>query len=532
VASKNDPSAISRRVTNLVMYGAKHPYGEFSTEETVKHITLQKCKDFYSSYFRPNIGYLAIIGDITSEQAHALTSKYLGPWQRGEVPTATLPTPAQLSKNVVYVVDRPSAVQSVITIGAPVQYPFNDSAYVKARLMNDILGGGSAARLFNNLRERHGYTYGAYSSLSPSKYIGSFSASASVRTAVTDSSITEFLSEMARIGTEAVADSELVLSRNGVSGNFINSLESPQTVANFAINTERYKLAPNYYTNYLKTVASVTAQDVLNQGARFVQPSGSYIVVVGNAQEVASKLGKFGKVFYVDEYGKPVDPNPLRTVPMGVTLPLVIENYLKAIGGKDNIAKLKDYTCTYAGELQGNPFTLDIYRKRPGKITSVASVGLNEIDRNAVNGKTSVRKGQMGVTTLTGKELDNSLARSVFFWEEDLAKAQITGQVLGVEKVNDKDAYKVEFKFASGDAWIEHFDAQTHLRVKKTDTRTTPNGVLTVATTFSDYVKISGTDVLIPSTILLPMGQISVNLKLKETKANTNIPDTVFEVVK
>jgi predicted Zn-dependent peptidase len=111
VASKNDPSAISRRVSNLVMYGAKHPYGEFSTEETVKHITLQKCKDFYSSYFRPNIGYLAIIGDITSEQAHALTSKYLGPWQRGEVPTATLPTPAQLSKNVVYVVDRPSAVQ-------------------------------------------------------------------------------------------------------------------------------------------------------------------------------------------------------------------------------------------------------------------------------------------------------------------------------------------------------------------------------------------------------------------------------------
>jgi hypothetical protein len=456
----------------------------------------------------------------------------LGGWKKATVPTTTFPALPVLAENVVYIVNRPSAVQTVLSIGGPVNYAFHDPAFVKARLMNDVLGGGSSARLFNNLRERHGYTYGAYSNLNANKYIGSFTAGASVRTAVTDSAVQEFISEMQRIGTEAVADSELTLSRNGVSGSFINSLESPQTVANFAINTVRYNLAPDYYKNYLKTVAAVSQQDILEQGKRFVNPKACYIVAVGNAQEISSKLGRYGEVKYVDEYGNPVDANPLRPVPAGVTAQIVVDQYLAAIGGKDAINKLRDYSTTYTGEVQGNPFTLDAYRKRPNKATTVASIGPNEIDRTATDGKISVRKGQGGVNELTGKELQNALTRGIFFWETNLVGANVTANLLGVEKVNNSDAYKIEFKYPSGDSWLEYYDATSHLRIRKIDTRTTPNGSTTLTTDFGDYTKITGTTLLIPGTVKLPIGPSTVNLTLKHSKANTKLDDSIFELKK
>lgn len=530
VASKTDPSAISRRVLNKLMYGAKHPYGEFQTEESVKRVTLDKCKEFYTNFYRPNIGYLAIVGDMTSADAHRLVGKFLGSWQKGEVPKATYPAPASLSENAVVVVDRPAAVQSVISIGAPADLKFNDPAAIKARLMNDVLGGGSSARLFNNLREKHGYTYGAYSQLSSNKLIGSFTAGASVRTAVTDSAVGQFLYEMRRIGTEAVADSEIVLSRNGVSGTFINSLESPQTVANFAINIVRYGLPQDYYQNYLKNVAAVSKQDIQQEGARFVKPNGSYLVVVGNAQEIASKLVAYGKVKYLDQYGNPAEPNQLKPAPAGLTGALLLDKYTTAIGGKAEIAKLKDFSLTYKGEVQEQPFTLDIYRKKPNMMLSVAAVGGNEIDRSATNGKVSARQGMQGKTVQEGKDLQNALTRANFFWEADAAKAGVTANVLGVEKVNNADAIKVEFKYPSGDVWTEYFDANTFLRIRKVETRQIPNGPIALSTDYSDYTKVAGTNVLVPGTVLQPVGPMTVTLKLQESKANTGLKDSIFEI--
>ncbi len=529
VAQKNDPSAISRKVSNKLMYGANHPYGESATEESVKRVTLDKCKAFYSTYFKPNVGYLAIVGDLTSANAHALVDKYFASWQRGEVPKATYPLPAPLSENLIAVVDRPAAVQSVIAIGQTANYTMNDPDMIKARLMNDVLGGGSSARLFNNLRERHGYTYGAYSQLTPNKVIGSFTAGASVRTAVTDSALAEFMYELKRIGTEAVADSEIVLTRNGVSGSFINSLESPQTVANFAINIARYNMPADFYQNYLKNVAATTKQDIQAMGTRFVKPY-SYVVVVGNAQEIADKLGKFGKVQYFDENGNSVQPNKLKPAPAGTTAITVLDKYLAAIGGKAEVAKLKDLATTYTGEIQGQPFTLDVYRKAPNKQTTVAMVGSMEINRSAINGKASKQKGQQGINNQEGKDLQNALARAVFFWEADPAKAQIAANLLGIEKVAGKDAYKVEFKYPSGDTWVEHFDAESGLRIRKTETRNSPQGPVALTTEYSDYKPVAGSKVLVPGSVLQPLGPMQLQLTLKEAKANGGIKDAVFEL--
>ena len=260
-SQKDDPDAIAETVKGVVDFGKNHPYGEPETEATVENITLKKCLDYYNTFFVPNISYLAVVGDINEQQAKDYVTRFFGGWQRKEVPKFSYNLPQPPAKNIVALVDRPNAVQSVINITYPVQLQPSDNEVIPASIMNTILGGGTF-RLFENLREKHSYTYGAYSGLTKDEYIGSFLAFANVRNEVTDSAITQILYEMKRIKNEAVPDSELQTIKNYITGNFAISLENPQTLASFAINIDKYKLPKNYYADYLKNVAKVTPAEV------------------------------------------------------------------------------------------------------------------------------------------------------------------------------------------------------------------------------------------------------------------------------
>jgi len=261
-SAKTEPEAIADRVGRVVMYGKNHPYGFSMSEESVKLITLEKCNAFYTQYIRPNKAYLAIVGDISLAEAKPLVEKYFAQWQQAQVPANMYPVPEAPATRVVNVVDRPVAVQSLVRVEYPVSLKVGDPDYIKARIANTILGGGTF-RLFNNLREEHGYTYGAYSQLSPDKYIGNFTATAEVRNSVTDSAITQILFEMERITKEKVQADELDLVKNYASGTFALSLENPQTIANFALNIERYGLPHDYYANYMKNIAAITQDDII-----------------------------------------------------------------------------------------------------------------------------------------------------------------------------------------------------------------------------------------------------------------------------
>ena len=194
--SKDNPNAISGRLSRAVLYGPKHPYGESQSEATINNITVDDVKKYYQTYFKPNIAYLASVGDMSKEEAEKVVNQYFGKWQKGEVPRFTYPMPERASKRAVALVDRSSSVQSVINLTQPVQMKIGDADYISSRVLNQILGGGSASRLFMNLREDKGYTYGAYSSIGADKLVASISASASVRTEVTDSAVYEFIYEI------------------------------------------------------------------------------------------------------------------------------------------------------------------------------------------------------------------------------------------------------------------------------------------------------------------------------------------------
>jgi len=355
IANENDADNMLSNVQGVVTFGKNHPYGEVTTLQTIQNVTLADCKQYYDTYFRPNVAYMAVVGDVTPEEAKKLVTKYFGGWEKADVPRTTYPNVTKPTQNTVDFVNRSGAVQSVIGITYPIDLQIGSADVIKAGAMNQILGGGSTGRLFQNLREKHGWTYGSYSSVSPDDIIGSVEIYAKCRNIVTDSSITEMLKEMNTIRNQAVDQATLDGVKNYMSGIFSLRLESPQTIAQYAINIDRYNMPKDYYKNYLKNVANVTIADVQAMAQKYIQPDKTHIVVVGNTSEV-DKLKQFstdGKINYYDAYGNSVEPAVEKVVD-GKKIGDVLNMYIQAQGGKEAIEGLKDLKVYANMKVRGN----------------------------------------------------------------------------------------------------------------------------------------------------------------------------------
>jgi predicted Zn-dependent peptidase len=525
-AEKNDPKAISQRVNSVLVYGNNHPYGLIASEESVKKITLEKCNEYYKTFFKPNIAYLAIVGDITLEQAKPLVEKYFSSWQRGEVPTANYTTPKAPAKTTVAMVDRPNSVQSTINITYPVILKPGSPDDIKVKLTNTILGGGTF-RLFSNLREKYGWTYGAYSSLQSDKLIGKFNASAEVRNPVTDSSFTEILAEMNRLRTEPVAEDELNMVRNYMMGNFGRSLENPSTVANFAINTARYNLPKDYYSTYLTTLAAITAADVQLTAQKYIRPDNAYLLVVGKAEELAPKLKKFaknGEVIYYDIEGKQYDPSKkLKPAPAGITADQIINNYITAIGGVKKLKKIKDATINAGATMQGMPISLDLYYKAPDKMLMQVGSGAMVFAKQVYNAGKGVSSSPMSGETkaIEGDELGGMKEAAMIFPEMYYTSLAYTTELLGIEEQKDgKQYYKVLVNKGGERKDTEYYDVTSGFKM-----RTESKDQLTE---FSDYKLVEG--IMFPHAMTQNMGPQTINFVVSAIKVNTKLKDEFFEV--
>jgi len=198
-ANADDPDAISGNLRGAALYGLEHPYGEVMTEATVEAISIDDCKAYFDTYFRPNIAYMVVIGDITVKDAKKKLNKALKKWKAAEVPTHDYAKTPRAASTRIVLVDKPSAVQSVVWLGNVIDLPQGHPDIEPLRVANQILGGGMSGRLFTNLREDKAFTYGAYSNFGVDELNATFGASAKVRNEVTDSAITEFLYEINRM---------------------------------------------------------------------------------------------------------------------------------------------------------------------------------------------------------------------------------------------------------------------------------------------------------------------------------------------
>jgi len=523
--SKDDPDNISQRVSSLIMYGKDHPYGEFETEETVKSITLDMCKKYVEDYFRPNTAYLAIVGDINKAKAKSLVEKYLGKWAKKDVPKFTYAAPKTPVVNKVSLVDRASSVQSVISVCYPVELPVGNEDVIKASVANLILGGSATGRLFMNLRESKAYTYGAYSSLSSDRLIGRFSASTKVRNVVTDSAITEIFNEMKKIRNEKVSDAELNKAKNYLTGSFIRGLEEPATVANFAINIARFNLPKDYYKNYLKNLSAVTVDDVQTIAKKYIKPNNVNIVIVGSGDEIAKNITKFsisGKIDYYDPFGEKYDPN-IKKVPAGVTVESVLEKYVQAIGGKENILKVKDKTVKMSGAAQGMNISVNMVQKAPNKTNQVIDVGGMGQIIMIFDGEKG-KMNQMGQEMPMPAEQTEIMKLSSLYAPLDYAKNNVKTELKGIETINNKDAYVVQLTYPNGRKVSQYYDVANAFLVRSI--ASSEQG--SQQTDYDDYREVQGVKYAHKITQGTQMG--ALEMTISSIEINTNVADSVFEI--
>lgn len=528
---ENDANTMVDNLTTALVYGADHPYGEVMTKESLGKVTRDHLTGHYNTYFKPNVAYLVIVGDIKVKEAETLANKYFGKWEKGVVPTKNYAVPHPPSSNKVAFANRDGAVQSVLSVTYPVVMKPGSPDAIKAGVMNSILGGGVfSGRLMQNLREDKAYTYGARSSLSSDKLAGSFSARTEVGNNVTDSALVEILHEMNRMVTEPVDQKTLDLVKNFMSGNFARSLESPRTVAGFALNIERYNLPRDYYATYLEKLAAVTVDDVTAMAAKYIKPENAWIIVGGNKGEVAPKLERFshnGEVLFFDAYGRKVESSGA-VVPAGLTAEKVIENYVKAIGGADNLKGIKDQVIRMSTTMQGMTINIVSTHKAPGKILVTTGMGGNVMQKQVFDGTRGVMSAMGQTMELSGKQLAEMKNQANLQIELDYQKLGFKLELLEAEDVDGKPAYKVQITSPEGTAKTEYYDMGTGLKVKTVATQDTQMGPMTVTASYGDYREVDG--ILFPFSIKQQVGPQNLDMKVDGIDINKGVSDDLFKI--
>ncbi len=524
-SAKNEPNAIAGNVADVLNYGKSHPYGELMTEETVANITAKDIKSFYFDNFNPNAGYLIIVGDIDVKAAQAKMQKYFDEWKKGTPTKRSYDVPTAPEATTVAMVDRPGSVQSVINVTYPVDLKPGAADLIAASVANGVLGGGGfSGRLMQNLREDKGFTYGSRSSLSYDPLVGVFSASASVRNEVTDSAVTEILYEIERLSKEKVAPEDLQKIKNIMAGRFARSLERPQTVANFALNIARYDLPADYYEKYLERLAAVTAEDVMRVSKKYLTANNANILIVGDKDAVAKKLEKFDskqQVNFYDNYGNRVTETEVEVT---ITGEQVIENYIKAIGGKDALMNVKDIQKSAEMEMQGQKLSLVTMQKAPNKYKESMKMQGMVVQQQTFDGTKGAVSGMQGNKTLEGDELKALAEQAVLFSELTYGKAGYKLEVKGIEKIDGSDAYKLAVVSPSGNKSTQYFDVKSGLKVRTVSTQ----GPATVTINSGNYKEIGG--IMFPHLSKISAGPQNIEAKIIEIKVNTGISDDEFKV--
>lgn len=289
--ARDEAGAIAANAFASLVYGGQHPYGRFATAESTRGLDRARVQAFHASRYRPETSTLILVGDVDPAAMQPMIAQAFGGWrgqgaamQLGEAPRA--PT---IGRTTVYLIDKPGAAQSEIRIGHPGVARSNPDFYA-LQVMNTMLGGTFTSRLNMNLRETHGWAYGARSGFSMLRGEGPFTAASGVQTNATDSALVEFFSELNRIRTEPVTADELQKIKNFVALRLPDQLETTQDMAGQLAALETYGLNASFYDDYVQRIMAVTAEDVRRVANQYVRPENSVVVIVGDRSKVEAGI--------------------------------------------------------------------------------------------------------------------------------------------------------------------------------------------------------------------------------------------------
>lgn len=517
--------AVAGRVGSALSYGKNHPRGEFVTEETVNNIEFGDVLAFYEKYFNPNNAYLVIVGDVEIGDIKRKVKEHFGKWEKSAVVDITIPEPAANAQYTqINFVDMPNAVQSNISLTNNVDFKMNDEDYHAVLIANKILGGGFGSYLNMNLREKHGYTYGARTNISTSRWNASrFTAGAAVRNMVTDSAVVETLKEINRIKTEPVDSKDLENAKAKYVGDFILDLESPRTIADYALNIKLNNLPEDFYSTYLAKINAVTKEDVMRVANKHFRPENARIVVVGKGSEVLENLEKTGiPIKYYDAYAnateKPVFSKPL---PEGLTAETVIKNYVKAVGGEDALRAVNTTHTTSEMTIPGAPFKPKAIIKQmsPNKFSmEVIAEGMGTLMKQNFDGENGymVQQGQR----IPMDEKDVSTRKSNKGLFEELFMESSNLELVSKTTIDGTDVYKI--KVTKDDkSSHRYYDVETGYLLRTEETNETQGQSITTVTDYSNYKEVNG--VMMPYTMKVTAGPQAFTFETTEVKINEGV---------
>jgi predicted Zn-dependent peptidase len=307
---KDRPTAIADQAYASILYGSSHPYGHnlIGTEASVTGMTTDDLKAFYKSTFIPNNSTLIVVGDVTPAQVESKISALFGGWQRGTASPYTFGQAPKAAATTVYLIDKPGAAQSSFRIGS-IGVPRSTKDYFALNVMNTILGGSFTSRLMQNLRETHGYTYGARSRFDMRQSAGPFTASAEVVAAKTDSGLVEFMKELNAI-RDTVPSVELRKAKRYLQLSMPGDFETTQQIASQLIPVALYGLPLDYYNSYVSNIENVTQADVQRVARQYIDPANLAIVIVGDRKSIEAglKAVNAGPITIRDFFGQPITP--------------------------------------------------------------------------------------------------------------------------------------------------------------------------------------------------------------------------------
>lgn len=519
-------TAVASRVERVLAYGRNHPSGEYLSEETINNVSLEDVKENYRTYFVPEHAYLVIVGDVKTKDVKKLVENLFGSWTKATAPRLSYSNPSNVQYSQINFVDMPNAVQSEITILNTVNLKMTDADFFPVILANQVYGGDFNSYLNMNLREAHGWTYGARSSIGFDKNIYSlFKANTQVRNAVTDSAVVEALKELKKIRTEKVTDEILNNVKAGYIGKFVMQVEKPATVARYALNIETEGLPTDFYENYIKNINAVTPDDIMRVANKYFLADNARIIVVGKGSEVIAGLESTKiPIFYFDKFGNPTEkPAMKKPVPAGVTAKTVIDAYVAAIGGDKAVKAVKSIAYTGSTTIPQAPMPLSYSSKMDSKgrmMVELSMAGMGSIMKQVVNGNTGYMMQQGQKKVLEGEELAKMKESAVLFNETLLAtKTGVT--ISGIEPMNGSDAYAV----VDGDTTY-YFDVKSGLKTSESSTEEQGGQKMTRVTNFNDYRAVKG--VKVPFNTIMNVG-FELDIKMSDVKINEDVSDADFQ---
>lgn len=527
-ADAKNVSSVASRVSSVLAYSKNHPYGQYTTEESVEKITLEDVKNYYRNFFVPGNAYMAIIGDIEKEEAKKLVEEYFKMWKDETAPEFTLPEPRKAQYRQINFVDMPNAVQSEIIAQNTVDLQMSDEDYFPLLLANQILGGSSLGTYLNmNLREDKGYTYGSYSRVGADRYASRFRAFASVRNEVTDSAVVEILKEIKRIRTEPVDAQKLEDTKNKYAGEFVLRLEQPSTIASFALNIRTDKLPEDFYKTYLKKINDVTQEDVMRVANKYFDINHLQIIVAGKGSEVIENLekvtfdGKKVPVLYHDKYGEKIEkPEFKKSIPDGVSVQTVFDAYLKAVGGKEKAEAIDNAIMKGKMSAMGQSLNVEMVYTQDNKSFMEISMPGMTIMKSAFDGEKGYQVMQGQRKDMTEDEIEKAKTTESLFTE---LKDPSNFKLISIESTDDGDAYVIQIT----ENQKSFYHVETGLKLKDVTSVEQMGQTMETTIKYMDYKPVDG--VLMPHKLTQSVGPQNFDITISEIMLNQDIPVEKFQ---